>query len=666
MLDFFVNLALFVVILFALPLVFIIFVVLKLYRRVWTNVLSMLHPDVEFVKYDTVRSLLDTYKNQGIIAVLLCVKGQAQPDAVRRHLQEVVRRRDKSGNLAFPRLRHCLLTKCGTYAWRNTKFDLDQHLTLLPFTYKGRVVTELNIQDYVNDIMSKYMPSTIPPWQITIIPSSDDQHYILFKLHHLLLSEGLNIGDLLPLIPPTRPAIGSTVSRSPLVEVFKKPVVLPQLKERLTEELSNRWNEFIACYDPLERPELLKTSPTFSQFLAFALITLVSLVKDCRKGFRVIKNDAYSKVKYVVQAGLRETDKRQVTVTNFFVSICKSLDPRNIALDVFQLIYYVVVKVPIRLPLVVFYEVRAFLNCLILGYCPYPNTFVGIVYTFIPLIYNSLREILYILSILFRAPKTIIQDILMQEESFQTFTLCGRKSVAWSDPVKIDAVRAVATLAKVSQTEIMLCAVSMCLSKYFVQSNHYVPDQLPITIRNISSNYIFATGPNIKASDAVSGILCMNLKVPNGRRDATKSHDLDDVCGKFNASLESQGLSHLMTMLQSKFEFLTKLFPLPILSVYLKYLSRKYAVSVAEITSKYPNVAQRTLWGQEVTSALYLRPPQANTCVSLCLNEYADHVRLGVMCDSQLVPHHQHLVRSFADDVKEIEADVVERLDLVE
>lgn len=63
------------------------FLVLKLYRRVWTNILSMLHPDVEFVKYDTVRSLLDTHRNQGIISVLLCVKGQAQPDAVRRHLQ---------------------------------------------------------------------------------------------------------------------------------------------------------------------------------------------------------------------------------------------------------------------------------------------------------------------------------------------------------------------------------------------------------------------------------------------------------------------------------------------------------------------------------------------------------------------------------------------------
>lgn len=649
------NLGLFSVILLSLPLVFFIFVVLKLYRRVWTNILSMLHPDVEFVKYDTVRSLLDTHRNQGIISVLLCVKGQAQPDAVRRHLQEIVRRRDKTGNLAFVRLQHCLLTKCGTYAWRNTKFDLDQHLTVVPFTYKGRAVTDYNIQEYVNEIMSKYMPTNMPPWQITIIPTSEDQHYILFKLHHLLLSEGLNIGDLLPLIPPTRPALGSFISTSPLVEVFKKPEVLPQLKERLTEELSNRWNEFVANNDPLERPELLKSAPTFSQFIAFVIITFVSLVKDCRKGFRVIKNDAYSKVKYMLQATIRETDKRQVTVKNFFLSILKSLDPRNLALDVIQTIYYIFIQLPVRLPIAVFIEIRAFLSCLSLGYCPYPNTFVGIIYTFVPLMYNSLKEVMYILSILFRAPKTIIQDILLQDESFQTFTLCGRKAVAWSEAVKIDHIKAIARQAGVSQTEIMLSAVSMCLSKYFVQSNHYIPDDLPITIRNISSNYIFATGPNIKPEDAVSGILCLNLSVPDPEKGISHMENLLEIRRKFNASLEKQGLSHLMTMLNTKFGFLTKLFPAPILSIYLKYLSRKYAISVAEITSRYPNVTQRTLWGQEVSSVIYLRPPQANTCISLCLNEYSDHVKLGVMCDSQLVPHHTHLVRSFSENIKDLE-----------
>lgn len=52
--------------------------------------------------------------------------------------------------------------------------------------------------------MSKYLPPGIPPWQITIIPTTDDLHYILLKIHHLLLHEGVNIADLLPLIPSVR------------------------------------------------------------------------------------------------------------------------------------------------------------------------------------------------------------------------------------------------------------------------------------------------------------------------------------------------------------------------------------------------------------------------------------------------------------------------------
>lgn len=52
--------------------------------------------------------------------------------------------------------------------------------------------------------MSKYLPPAIPPWQITIIPTTDDMHYVLLKIHHLLLHEGLNVADLLPLIPSVR------------------------------------------------------------------------------------------------------------------------------------------------------------------------------------------------------------------------------------------------------------------------------------------------------------------------------------------------------------------------------------------------------------------------------------------------------------------------------
>nr|CAI5858345.1 unnamed protein product [Callosobruchus analis] len=470
----------------------------------------------------------------------------------------------------------------------------------------------------------------------------------------MLLSEGLNIGDLLPLIPPTRPNSGAQQTKSPLVEVFRKPVVIPALKEKSTEELTNRWNEFVATYDPLERPELLKNTPTFFEFLCISLITIVSLIKDCRKGFRVIKNDAFSKIKYTFFAALRETEKRKVNVKTFLFSILKSLDPRNVIVLIFRYIYFFCIGLPIRVPIVIYAEIRAFFTCLTLGYCPYPYTFVGVMYTYVPLVYNSMKEIFYILLILVSAPKTILQDILLQKESLQTITLCGRKAVAWSEPVKIDTIRTISKQTAVSETEVMLSAISLCLARYFKLSNQNIPSNLPITMRNICSNYIFATGPNIKPEDAVSGILCLNLPIQDPETDISQLETLIEIKNKFNSALEKQGLSHLLTMLQTKFGILTMFLPSTVLSVYLKYLSRKYAVVVTEVTSRYPNVFQKTLWGQEVTSVIYWRPPQANTSISLCLNEYADHVKLGVMCDAQLIPHHPFLVTGFPEFIQDL------------
>lgn len=81
---------------------------------------------------------------------------------------------------------------------------MEHHVSVAKFTYKGRAVTDHNIQDYVSDIVSKYLPTDQSPWQVIIVPTSEDNHYILFKIHHILLSEGVNVGDLLPLIPPTK------------------------------------------------------------------------------------------------------------------------------------------------------------------------------------------------------------------------------------------------------------------------------------------------------------------------------------------------------------------------------------------------------------------------------------------------------------------------------
>lgn len=49
-------------------------------------------------------------------------------------------------------------------------FEIDNHINVCPSSYRGRSVTEANIQDYISNIVSKYLQVGLPPWQICVIP----------------------------------------------------------------------------------------------------------------------------------------------------------------------------------------------------------------------------------------------------------------------------------------------------------------------------------------------------------------------------------------------------------------------------------------------------------------------------------------------------------------
>lgn len=49
-------------------------------------------------------------------------------------------------------------------------FDVDNHIVVHSPNYRGRSITESNVQNYISNIISKYLPSNIPPFQISIIP----------------------------------------------------------------------------------------------------------------------------------------------------------------------------------------------------------------------------------------------------------------------------------------------------------------------------------------------------------------------------------------------------------------------------------------------------------------------------------------------------------------
>lgn len=54
-----------------------------------------------------------------------------------------------------------------------SSFNIENHITMYPSNYRGRPVTETNIQDYISNIVSKYLPPDLPPWQICVIPMAN-------------------------------------------------------------------------------------------------------------------------------------------------------------------------------------------------------------------------------------------------------------------------------------------------------------------------------------------------------------------------------------------------------------------------------------------------------------------------------------------------------------
>lgn len=63
---------------------------------------------------------------------------------------------------------------------------------------------------------------------------------------------------------------------------------------------------------------------------------------------------------------------------------------------------------------------------------------------------------------------------------------------------------------------------------------------------------------------------------------------------------------------QARCGALTRALPSPLARLILNVVSRRYALSYAEINAPVNAPSRRTLWGHEVDAVVYWRPPQAN------------------------------------------------------
>ncbi|XP_017770464.1 PREDICTED: uncharacterized protein LOC108558153 [Nicrophorus vespilloides] len=631
------------------PLIFFIYLAIQVVRYFWYSFVCFMHPEVQVIKETSLRSLVDTQRNQGIIAVLQTIKGEPNYEAVKRHLENLIERTDKFGNLVFPNLRQCLVKKYGLHAWQECQFQLDQHLIIAPNTFRGRILSNYNIQECVSETVSKYIPVGISPWQLVIIPSTAHQHYILLKIHHMLLTDTLGVAEMFPLSPVTRTNI--LPSKSILRNVFKTPEYISTLMERLLEDFNNLWNEFIATYDPLERPELTKSTPNLVYFTAATAISMVSAWKEFKKNYKIIKSDLISQLRFLYYLIKKEFARRSIGAYYLLKSVYETFHPRTILALAMKFSWRFFLAFTIRIPKRFYDELRALHSCLTLQYCGYPNTTVGFIYNYVPLFYHSLKEALYYLSFVVQTPKNVYEELTSSKDSIETVTLCGRKMVSWSDPVDSDFISKLAQKLGVSETEILLTLMSVGIARYLKQVKDLSPKTISVTARNIHSDYIFCPG---RKCETIGGVMCIDLPIPVNSNKGDILDHLAVIRKNVQRSLDTQKVTYLLSILQTRYATISKLLPSTLVGVFLRGLSLKYSVSFTELTATQPNISQKTNWGQEIISSIYWTPPQANISISLCVNQFGNQTVLGVMCDAQIAPHHPALARGFPKDLSEL------------
>lgn len=73
----------------------------------------------------------------------------------------MLNRVNKLGEPRFPKLSMLLVSKWGSYAWKNMhgkEFSVDQVLVVGgKSTHRGRPLTEFNVKEHVSDIITRYI-----------------------------------------------------------------------------------------------------------------------------------------------------------------------------------------------------------------------------------------------------------------------------------------------------------------------------------------------------------------------------------------------------------------------------------------------------------------------------------------------------------------------------
>lgn len=467
------------------------------------------------------------------------------------------------------------------------------------------------------------------------------QYYVIVRIHHLLLSEEseLRLSDLLSVqsidtLTTTSPSdieapeLNETIPKSPLMNIVSYPVYIPQLILRLQVTLSNYWNEFLSKYDPyvgciatVSDNDPLKDEPrtdkiqltTLLQLMAILLISMVTIATDFCKGFYAIKHHPLIKLKFLRNLVKREIRKRSITWTCCYNAVTTSLSPFSVAKVTIDIICSMCVTIAIRWPHLLYREYKAFCCCFFQGHAGYPNTLIGFLFAYIPLLYNVLLETIHFAGIFVQAPRYIYEELFQTAQSnehvLQKISMCGRKVLSWSEKINANDIRRACIKYKVSPTELYMSAASSSLMELLNEFESVsVPEEIRVLATYRVHDYLRA---KLNVTDNDTGHLCLKLPMEKVSRK-----QLQRIRNNFEVARTNQIGLYFLYLLHKRLNILTKFLPAVWTIIIFNYLSRRFTVSITELARcNERQLQQRTLvacWGHTIRDALYFSPPQSN------------------------------------------------------
>ncbi|CAD6998723.1 unnamed protein product [Ceratitis capitata] len=680
-----------------MPVVFMSFVCVHYSDELVNYVLSIKYPTLTISKSKKIRTFIDTPRNAGIFHFLLQIKGQCSFDQIKRYYAEkLTDARNKAGYLRFPKLRQKLVTCWGHYAWvnDNSSFNINNHVVLSARTYRGRPVNDSNIQDFVSELATKYIPSDLPQWQVIIIPTSSsmgaqteavtdtatptsqsmdgDQYYVLVKVHHLIIAEeeDLHISEILMLQENGRkPTInighplGAATKPQALSSFVREPIHIRRLLNHITAQIVNTWNAFIYEFESLETPDGYRPVhiTNVTQLLSVLLIVAVNVCIDywrtmqlrqkLRRRYNVHK-DNYGRLKIFTALLMKEIDRRNLSWPTAWMAIRTSWHPTNIAKTWTKFLWRVNINNTVLLPYRIYCELMAIRELIFKGQTHLTHTHIGRISIYLPLLLYAQIEFFKICYEIFKAPVNIYEELFVKPSKeaniLQLKSYSGRKIVSFSKPINAAEMRQRQRFdAHAHESDFVLACLAGALRDYFAMHHNAapVPKVLNTTCRTIAKGY-FTENTGNKA-EHIGGVVFLQLPMKSpGLELVQHMHTIvEDIRAK-------QIMIYLASMGQTRFDLLTALVPRVLTKVCLNFFSHNFPVTITEIHGATSDF--RTLWSHTVEDVLLFRPPQSKTCLSLNIHRFGDRYRLAIMADTQLGPDHSQISRAFENYIENV------------